>query len=196
MTRENKGGTVMAMDNFKEEIVVKRHAGLSTFTYYLAWVMLVIFGVAGLWTVQGALNSFGSEYGFQWQLLIVGLAFAALAVLIWFKKDSLRVEYEYAFTNGVLDISMVLNNSKRRYLSEIPLKIVESCGSVSHPSFNRYVNDKNLKKHNWFLNRDNKLVYLFFTKNNVRHLVVIEPSDEMVEMMKGRNYLNFGVWQC
>lgn len=183
------------MDNFKEEIVVKRHAGLSTMLYYLAWTMLVIFGIMGLWLVQGSLQTVGSEYGFQWQMLVFGLVFAGLAVLIWFKKDSLRVEYEYTFTNGVLDISMVLNNSKRKYLAEIPLKLVESAGSVKHPSFHRYLNDKTLKKHNWFLNRDNNLYYLFFTKNNVRRLVVIEPSDEMVEMMKGRNYMNFGVWQ-
>ena len=52
-----------------------------------------------------------------------------------------------------------------------------------------------MKKHNWFLNRDNNLVYFFFNKNNVKHLVVLEPSDEMLEMIKSRNYLNFGVWQ-
>ena len=82
-----------------------------------------------------------------------------------------------------------------RYLMELPLKIVESCGSVNHPSFKRYLSDKTIKKHNWFLNRDNNLVYFFFNKNNVKHLVVLEPSDEMLEMIKSRNYLNFGVWQ-
>ena len=185
----------MAMDNFKEEIVVKRHMGLNTLAYYFAWTFLVIFGVAGLWLIQGCLQTIGSEYGFQWQMLLIGVVFAGIAFLLWLKKDSLRVEYEYTFTNGLLDISMVLNNSKRKYLAEIPLKIVESAGSVKHASFNRYLNDRTLKKHNWFLNRDNKLYYLFFTKNNVRRLVVIEPSDEMVEMMKSKNYMNFGVWQ-
>ena len=185
----------MAMDNFKEEIVVKRHAGFNTAVYYCTWVILVLFGVIGLWMIQAVLATIGSPDGFAWPSLIIGVVFAGLAVLLWIKKDSLRVEYEYSFTNGTLDVSMVLNNSKRRYLAEIPMKIVESCGSVNHPSFNRYLNDKTLKKHNWFLNRDNKLYYFFFSKNNVKHLVVLEPSDEMIEMMKGRNYLNFGVWQ-
>ncbi len=182
----------MAMDNFREEIVVKRHNGFANFTYYLAWTMLVVFALIGVINFSGIMSATG---GFNWYALVIAVVFLGLAALIYFKKDSLRVEYEYTFTNGVLDVSMVMNNSKRRYLTELPLKTVESCGSVTHQSFNRYVNDKNIKKHNWFLNRDNDLIYFFFTKNNVRHLVVIEPSPEMQEMIKSRNYLGFGVWQ-
>lgn len=184
----------MAMDNFREEIVVKRHMGFANFTYYFAWVMLVVFGLIGIFTIQLVITSIGSG-PFPWLSLVMGVVFAGLAVLIWIKKDTLRVEYEYTFTNGVLDVSMVLNNAKRKYLTELPLKLVESCGSVTHSSFNRYLSDKNVKKHNWFLNRDNNLVYFFFTKNNVRHLMVIEPSETLLAMIKSRNYLGFGVWQ-
>jgi len=90
---------------------------------------------------------------------------------------------------------MVLNNAKRRYLSEINMKIVDSIGSVNHPSFKRYLNDKTIKRHNWFLNRDANLTYIYFTKNGVRHLAIIEPSQEMLNMINSRGYLNFGVWQ-
>ena len=90
---------------------------------------------------------------------------------------------------------MVLGNSRRRYLTRLPLKSVEACGLVTDPSFNRYVSMRDVKKHNWFLNRDAKLYYFYFTKNSVKHLIVIEPSDEMVEMIRSRNYLNYGVWQ-
>ncbi len=185
----------MAMDNFKEEIVVKRHSGAANAAYYLAWVLLVISGLIGLFMINAVISQIGAGSGFPWQGLVIGVLFAGIAVLIWIKKDGLRVEYEYTFTNGVLDVSMVMNNSKRRYLMELPLKIVESCGSVNHPSFKRYLSDIKIKKHNWFLNRDNNLVYFFFNKNNVKHLAVLEPSEEMLEMIKSRNYLNFGVWQ-
>ena len=184
----------MAMDKFKEEIVVRRHSGFANFTYYLAWTMLVLFGVIGIFMLQAALNTIGTG-AFAWGSVIVAVVFIALAVLLWVKKDGLRIEYEYTFTNGVLDVSMVLNNSKRRYLSEINMKIVESIGSVQHPSFNRYLNDKTIKRHNWFLNRDANLTYIYFTKNGVRHLAVIEPSQEMLNMINSRGYLNFGVWQ-
>ena len=50
-----------------------------------------------------------------------------------------------------------------------------------------------MKKHNWFLNREAKLYYFFFTKNSVKHLIIVELSDEMIKMC--RQYLNYGIWQ-
>ena len=185
----------MAMDNFKEEIVTKRHNGLNTAVYYISWVFIVLFGLFGIINVYGVLGTIGTGQSFDWLAMTLALAMIGIAVLLYLKKDELRIEYEYTFTNGTLDVSKVMNNSKRKYLAEIPLKIVESCGSVTHPSFQRYLNDKTLKKHNWFLNRDNDLIYLFFTKNGVRHLTVIEPSQEMQQMMRSKGYLSYGVWQ-
>ena len=184
----------MAMDNFKEEVVTKRHNGFNSFMYYFSWVMIVIFGIIGILMLQAVLNTIGRQ-GFDWISLIIAIVMCGLAVLLWLKKDTLRIEYEYTFTNGVLDVSEVQNNSKRKYLAEIPLKLVESCGSVNHPSFSRYLNDKTIKRHNWFLNRDNDLIYLYFSKNGVRHLAILEPSQEMQAMMRSKGYLNFGVWQ-
>ena len=184
----------MAMDNFKEEIVVKRHSGAVNVAYYLAWVLLVISGIIGLLMLNFAISSIGNPvYGFQWQQLVIGVLFAGIAVLIWLKKDGLRVEYEYTFTNGVLDVSMVMNNSKRRYLMELPLKIVESCGSVNHPSFKRYLSDKTIKKHNWFLNRGAELYYFYFQKEANKRIIIIEPSEERVDYIK--HYLPRGAWQ-
>ncbi|MBQ9408944.1 MAG: hypothetical protein IJU28_06095 [Clostridia bacterium] len=185
----------MAMDNFKEEIVVKRHSGLNTAVYYMSWVFIVLFGLWGIINVYGVLGSIGQGQGFDWVALLIALVMVGIAVLLFLKKDELRVEYEYTFTNGTLDVSKVMNNSKRKYLAEIPLKLVESCGSVNHPSFQRYLNDKTLKKHNWFLNRESDLIYLFFSKNSVKHLAIIEPSPEMQQMMRSKGYLNYGVWQ-
>lgn len=184
----------MAMDNFREEIVVKRRPGLANLVYYFAWTTILVFGIVGIFMLQMVLTTIGKG-NFPWMLLVVSLLMIALAALLWIKKDKLRVEYEYTFTNGVLDVSMVMNNAKRRYLTELNLKNVETCGKVQHPSFQRYMNDRNVKKHNWFLNRDSDLVYFYFTKNAVRHLVVIEPSEEMVKLINNPRYLGFGVWQ-
>ena len=184
----------MGMDNFREEVVVKRHQTMNQLVYALSWIMIVLFGFFGIIQLYAVLGTIGSG-SFPWLGLLLALVMIGLAVLLWLKKDTLRVEYEYTFTNGILDVSQVLNNSKRKYLAEIPLSLVESCGSVNHPSFNRYLNDKIIRKHNWFLNRDADLIYLYFVKNSVRHLAIIEPSKEMQDMMRMKNYLNFDVWQ-
>lgn len=184
----------MAMDNFKEEIIIRRNNGIATLLYYLLWIIMILSLIIGVVMVNIVISAI-AQGAFNWMGIIWVIGFLGMAALIWFKKDSLKVEYEYTFTNGTLDIAMVLNNSKRKYLAEIPLKLVESAGSVKHPSFQRYLNDKQLKKHNWFLNRDSDLVYLYFTKNSVRRLVVIEPSPDMQELMHSKGYMNFGVWQ-
>ena len=63
--------------------------------------------------------------------------------------------------------------------------------SVTDQSFQRYITMKDVKKHNWFLNRDNNLCYFYFVKNSVKHIIVVEPSDEMGEMAKP--YLNLSL---
>ncbi len=184
----------MAMDIFKEETVVKHHSGLNTAVYYLTWVMIVVFGFLGIMSLYSVLGQIGQ--GFNWQSLLFSLVLIALAVLLFLKKDNLRVEYDYTLTNGVFDVHMALNNAKNKYLTQIELKTVESCGKVTSAAFQRYLNAKDVKKHNWFLNRDADLVYFYFVKNGVKHLVVIEPSPEMTELIRTKSGLGYGVWQA
>lgn len=184
------------MDNFREEVVVRQKRGLYTMLYLLSWAALVISGLIALMGLMGVMQFFSApSEGFDFMSLILLVAFGGTAFLLWRNKDELRAEYEYAFTNGDLDISKVLNNTRRKYLTSLPMKSVEACGPVTHQSFQRYLSMKDVKKHNWFLNREAKLYYFYFTKNGVKHLVVAELSDEMVQMVRSHNYLNFGVWQ-
>ena len=129
---------------------------------------------------------------FNYMIVIQLVLFGGAAYLIWRNKDNYRTEYEYPFTNGDLDVSKVLGNSRRKYLTNLPMKNVESAGRVTHSSFQRFTTMKDVKKHNWFLNRDSDLCYFYFVKNSVKHVIIIEPSDEMVEMCKP--YMNYGVW--
>ena len=72
----------------------------------------------------------------------------------------------------------------------------EASGPVNHPSFQRYVTMQGVKRHNWFLNRDAHLYYFYFTKAGVKHLMIVELSSEMVDLVKRPNYMNYGIWQA
>ncbi len=54
--------------------------------------------------------------------------------------------------------------------------------------------EKDVKRHNWFLNRDANLYYFYFIKKNVKHLAVVELTDEMIALVRSKSYLNRGVW--
>ena len=175
------------LDNFKEEVIVKRNRGLNSLMYVMCWFFMIVFGLIGLMSLSALMGG-----NFNWQVIVQLVIFDGMAYLIWRYKDNYRTEYEYTFTNGDLDVSKVLGNTRRKYLTSLPMKNVESAGRVTDPSFQRYITMKDVKKHNWFLNRDNNLCYFYFVKNSVKHVIVVEPSDEMVEMAKP--YMGYGVW--
>ena len=64
------------------------------------------------------------------------------------------------------------------------VKNVEAFGPVNGQAFQRYVSMPNVKKDNWFLNRGAELYYFYFAKEGQKRKIIIEPSEEMVEMIK------------
>ena len=126
--------------------------------------------------------------------LLVALAFGGLTFLLFRVKDECRVEYDYAFTNGNLDVSKVMNERRRRYLCAMDTKDVISCGPAQGPAFQKALNEPGVKTHNWFVNRDAKLYYFYFQRKNMKHVIIVELNDEMVAMIRSKNYLPRGVW--
>ena len=181
------------MDNFREEIVIRHKQGAYSFLYGLAWAGLILSGGLALFGLQGAMQILAGEF----DLISIGIlvVFGGLTYLIWRNKDELKCEYDYTFTNGDLDIAKVLNNSRRKPLTSLSMRNVESCGAVAHQSFQRFITMQGVKKYNWFLNREAKLYYFYFTKNSTKYIIIVELSDEMITMVRSHNYLNFGVWQ-
>ena len=175
------------MDNFREEVAAKRNRTLSNVAYALAWAAMILSALIAMMFFSSITTNFGVQ-------TIVGfVAFGGIAALIWFKKDNLRIEYDYTFTNGDLDVGKVFGNARRRLMTSLSMKNVEACGLVTDPSFQRYITMNDVKKHNWFVNRDAVLYYFYFVKNNIKHIIVLEISNDMAVML--RPYLPYGVWQ-
>ena len=131
--------------------------------------------------------------GFSVSLLAMMVLSAAAAVMLFFFKDNLKTEYEYSFTNGSLDFAKVLRSARRKELGSMNVANVAACGHVAHESFQKFLAMKDVNKRNWSLNRDGNLFYFYYVKENRKNMIIIEPSEEMVEMI--RHYLPFGVYQ-
>ncbi|MED9821270.1 MAG: DUF6106 family protein [Christensenellales bacterium] len=175
------------MDCFKEDVVVSRNNLLGNVLYALCWVLTVVCGLYGLMMLQLLMVAFSAG------AVILTLLSIGAAVLLFFVKDNFKVEYEYAFTNGSLDFAKVLRGAKRKELGSMNVANVAACGHVAHDSFRRYLSMKDVKRRNWFLNRDGNLFYFYYVKENQKNMIIIEPSEEMVEMI--RRYLPAGVYQ-
>lgn len=175
------------MDRFMEEVVVKKQRGLNEVLYMLSMVLMVVMALAGFMTLQMLFVQF-DVFMLVFTLISLGGAFC-----LFLFRDRLRTEYEYTFTNGIMDFAMVFNNQKRKSLGSLTVNRVEAFGPVSSQAFQRYVTMPGIKRSNWFLNRGAELYYFYIQKDSSKRLIVCEPSQEMVDYIKF--YLPRGAWQ-
>ena len=175
------------MFHFLEEVVVKHKNGLNKAGYYLSWVIMIFAAIIASMTLSTLTTAF------SWFSVIVIAVSAGIAVYTWFFHDKLLTEYEYTFTNGSLDFAEVYNNKKRKSLGSLNVRNVEAFGKVTSSSFQRYLNMPGIKRMNWFLNREAELYYFYFTKDTDKKMIILEPSEEMVENI--RKYLPNGAWR-
>ena len=166
------------MDHFLEEVVVKRKNALNRILYYFSWVVMIFAAMVASMTL-GTLST-----AFSWFSVIVIVLSAGIAVYTWFFHDKLLTEYEYTFTNGSLDFAEVYNNKKRKSLGSLNVRNVECFGKVDSDAFRRYVNMPGIKRMNWFLNREAELYFFYFTKEQDKKMIVLEPSEELVGMIR------------
>jgi len=177
----------MAMDHFREEVVVKHRNTLNKILYYLSWIVIVVGGVTAIWGLQALMMHFD-----VFSLVFVLLS-GGIAAYTFFFHDRLLTEYEYTFTNGALDFAEVYNNKKRKSLGSLNVRTVDAFGKVASGSFQRHINTPNVKRMNWFLNREADLHYFCFSKDGTKKMIIFEPSEEMVSDIM--NYIPRGVWQ-
>ncbi|MBE5799506.1 MAG: hypothetical protein E7321_06105 [Clostridiales bacterium] len=175
------------MDHFKEEVVVSRNNLLGNILYALCWVCIVVFGLYGMLMLQMLMFAFNVG-----TILLTVLSIGA-AVMLFLVKDHFKVEFEYTFTNGSLDFAKVMRSVKRKELGSMNVANVSACGHVAHESFKKFLAMNDVSKRNWFLNRDGNLFYFYYVKDNKKNMIIIEPSEELVEMI--RHYLPVGVYQ-
>ena len=140
------------MDNFYEQLITTH----KTTAYKLVNAMLYIFGGLSLITL-GSIPIF--------------VTCLILAVAAFFLKKKLYVEYEYAFTNGEVDIDKIVEMKKRSRVLTFSVKNVE----LIAPENSQYVKD--------FSNRPNKVLSLFpNTTDRAVYVAMVTGGNERFEL--------------
>ena len=179
-------------DHFMEEVVVKHRNGLNRALYMLSWVVIVLSGfIAALLFSQ--VTSSITMGAFHWPSLLMLLLSAGICAYTFFFHDRILTEYEYTFTNGALDFAEVYNNKKRKSLGSLNVRNVECFGKVNSDAFRRYVSMPGCKRMNWFLNREAELYFFYFTKDQDKKMIILEPSAELVDYI--RKYVPRDAWR-
>ncbi len=173
------------MDLFREESVHKVDTGANTIVFVLAYVGMVLFGFIAVNLIMGIFG--GNLNPISIALFVV---FAGLTYGCFILRNNQKVEYDYTFTNGTLDIAKVINNTKRKKLMTTNVKEFEILASTSDDGFKRMLSHPGIKKYNYFLNKGGGLYYGVFNHEGAKSIMVFEPSDEMVKLFKVVNPRN------
>ena len=180
------------MDHFKEEIIVRKQRGMYMLLLTLVTLGMAVAGVFAaifLFKIQAELFSTGINIG---DIVIFVLA-AAAVIGLFYARVHLRVEYEYALTNHELDVDRILNGTKREHVFSINMRTIEKMAPVEDESYARYDADPasaNMKRTYAILNRFSQIYYIVWKDGEERRMLLIEPSRQMVEMMRYYNAKN------
>ncbi len=180
------------MDNFREEIIVRR-TGKVIFTlgYIFAFVTMIFSGLPVFLTVTLIYFTMAQgEYSLNVTDIVMVVLPGIIAILLWRKKDDLRLEYEYTLTNGEMDFAKVLGNKRRKHLLTLRLKTAEQGGPVESEAYTKFSSMPDVKKIDYTINTNVDYYFIYYVQNGVRTILTIEPSPRMIEMMRiyNRNF--------
>jgi len=148
---------------------------------------MIIFGIAAIFMLMNILPLLlAGQFSMIIAPLILLVAFGGLAYLAYVTRNNQSIEYEYTFTNGDLDVAAVIMNNKRKKLLSVNAKEFENIAPVSDDSYQRLAhNMKDMKVYKAFRNNDaDRLYYGLFNHEGVKGVLLFEPSQELLEMIK------------
>lgn len=119
--------------------------------------------------------------------------FIALVPILWgggffgtvVLRRNFSLEYEYIFTNGVLDIDVIKGRARRKDLVSIPCKSIEHMAPIRHGfSTDRKVVDA---IYNEKLGRK---YYVNYSQSGVAYTLLFQPPEKILDNMKKYNPRN------
>jgi len=178
------------MEKYLEQVAGGDAQGKKQLLYFLVCMLMVILFMWALICFAGAVT--GGEI--NWTGVGGFVVFGAAAAVLFRVKDHLRTEYEYIYSDGRLDVSSVMNNRRRRYLTRIELHQVKQCGPAQGPAYERLASDAGYVKHKWYADSKAALYYFYVEKKGAKHLMLLQLNNDMIELITKGGKMPRGVW--
>ena len=183
------------MEQRFEQTVGSESAGARSALYVGAWLLLALLVLGMLISAAGIPGATETgAFRLNWISLILFVLFTALAALVWFKKDGLRMEYDYALEDGTLEVTAILNARRRKVKLELPLSGVQSCGDVDSAEYRRISARPGLQRHKLYFNETAPRCYFLYSADGAQHVAVLELNPEMRDAVRGDRRLPLGSW--
>lgn len=156
------------MDMFFEKIV-KRRKSLLDMAYIMAIVM-----VAFILCYLAA----GLLFGFS-PIIICGVLY-----LSWFLATKRNVEYEYAVTNGDIDIDIIINQRKRKRVFSANCKDFDVVARTDSDQFTKEIRETKLVEDYSSRNPQSETWFIWLKHNGATKVILFEPEERMIESFR------------
>ena len=169
------------MDIFEEQIIKRKKEPVD----FIAIFGSILLAVIVFWLlIFGPYAFVGTGLG--------GLVFALAAAAIFglYKLIThFNLEYEYCFTNGMMDVDKIINRSKRKHILELNARKIEAMAKTNTPEFQRLKQSSGIRKvfactsHNC---PDNYYIH-YIEDGGKQVLLVFTPNDAIKEGFRRYN---------
>ncbi|NLB77897.1 MAG: hypothetical protein GX796_03355 [Clostridiaceae bacterium] len=153
------------MDMFIEKIVRKRKSIVDMLYILLIIVAVIILGYL--------LAIFVPQFS---TILIVGLLYLAYILI-----SKLNVEYEYALTNGDLDIDMIIDQKKRKRLLRANSKEFDVVAKVDSLKHTKEIRECKNKKDYTSRRKGADVWFISLRKDGQYTVIFFEPTEKMID---------------
>ena len=92
------------MDGYFEQSVAGRRTMRDAILYALCWALIALLGLAAIFFLMNVVSVGEDGTALRWPCLVGALVSLGLGALIFRRKDYLRLEYDYLFREGALEI--------------------------------------------------------------------------------------------
>jgi hypothetical protein len=153
------------MDMFNEKIVKRRKNALDyTYTAALALAAILLSFLSILYIPQFSL------------IIIVGAFYLA-----YFFSSKRNIEYEYAVTNGDLDIDMIVNQKKRKRVFSQNAKDFDAVARIKSVQYTKEIKECKSIKDYTSHSENAEVWFIYMRLNGAPTVILFEPTDKMIE---------------
>jgi len=151
------------MDLFNEKIIKKQKNALDI----LIIVLIILAALVAVFSTLSFLQ------------LIAPIAVAGIVFGAYYLITMRNIEYEYAVTNGDIDIDIIINQRRRKRLFSANCKDFEKVARVKSEHFDKQIKEcKNIK--NYWSGNENADVWFIYLKQGEPLVILFEPSKEII----------------
>lgn len=166
------------MEQYFEQTVAKEATPIRRALYVICVLMIAALVIAAMLFAANAADLSAPKLKLSWPNLILALLALGAAGILFRRKDDLRVEYDYIYQDGAIEIAAVLNRRRRKrllYLDVNRIQRVESAAVI--------LARRDYKIHNWYAREG--ATCLCYLEGNVRHAARLDLNEAFIDRLRG-----------